>query len=338
MSDHYDVVTLGETMLRLTPPQMKRIEQATGLEIEVGGSESNTAIGLARLGLKVSWVSRLTQNGLGYLIANTIRGHGVDTAWLRWTEQDRIGLYFLEEGLAPRGSAVVYDRANSAFSRIQPGDLSPKLFQPEESRALHLTGITPAVSPSAAQTALLALEMAKTAGWAVSFDLNYRARLWPPEQARRGCEPFAQAADLLVAPLRDARLIYSLSENISPERVLEYLQQLYPQATLVLTLGKEGALGRAPQGDLIHQPVFSAAEVGRIGGGDAFAAGLLYGFLAGNDHKTFQVERLGLALRWGAAVAALKYSTPGDLPVISQAEAARLVASDSSNNSATLSR
>jgi 2-dehydro-3-deoxygluconokinase len=338
MANQFDVVTLGETMLRLTPPQMKRIEQATGLEIEVGGSESNTSIGLARLGLKVSWVSRLTQNGLGYLIANTVRGHGVDTTWLRWTEQDRIGLYFLEEGLSPRGSAVVYDRANSAFSRIHQGDLSPELFQPEISRALHLTGITPAVSPSAAQTALKAREMAKNAGWAVSFDLNYRARLWSPGQARLGCDPFCRAADLLIAPVRDARLIYDLPETTSPQHILAYLQKLYPQATLVLTMGKEGAIGQAPQGELIHQPVFTAAEVGRIGGGDAFAAGLLYGFLGDNANRTFLAERLGLALRWGAAVAALKYSTPGDLPVISHAEAARLVASDSSSNSATLTR
>ncbi len=338
MADHYDVVTLGETMLRLTPPQMRRLEQATSLDIEIGGSESNTAVGLARLGLKVSWISRLTQNGLGYLIDNTLKGYGVDTSWVSWTEQDRIGLYFLEEGLAPRGSAVVYDRANSALSRMKPGDLSPEIFQPETGRVLHLTGITPAVSSSVALTALYALELAKKARWAVSFDLNYRARLWTPEQARAGCEPFARAADLLIAPLRDARLIYGLTDDTTPEQALSFLQENYPQATVVLTMGKDGAMGRATQGEIINQPVFTAAEVGRIGGGDAFAAGLLYGFLAGNDSKMFLAERLGLALRWGAAVAALKYSTPGDMPVISRAEAAKLVASSTNSNSVGVSR
>src|SRR4051812_14873032 len=125
MQNKFDVVTLGETMLRLTPPLMKRLEQATTLDIAIGGSEYNTSVGLARLGLKVSWISRLTSNGLGSLIANTLRGYGVDTSFVSWTDQDRIGLYFLEEGLAPRGSTVVYDRANSALSRMQPDDLSP---------------------------------------------------------------------------------------------------------------------------------------------------------------------------------------------------------------------
>ena len=333
MADRFDVVTLGETMLRLTPPLMKRIEQATSLDIEVGGSESNTSIGLARLGLKVSWISRLTANGLGFLIANTIQGFGVDTSFVSWTDQDRVGLYFLEEGLAPRGSAVVYDRANSALSRMQPDDLSPKIFQPETSRVLHLTGITPAVSPLAGKTALQALELARKAGWAVSFDLNYRARLWSPEQAREGCEPFAKAADLLIAPLRDARLIYGLSDTTAPEQVLRFLQERFPQAIVVLTLGKEGALGCAPGGELISQPVFTAAEVGRIGGGDAFAAGLLYGFLNGHEGKEFRPERLSLALRWGAAVAALKYSTPGDMPIISRTEALKLVESESNTSS-----
>ncbi|MDB5079426.1 MAG: hypothetical protein JWP00_1350 [Chloroflexi bacterium] len=338
MADHYDVVTLGETMLRLTPPQMRRLEQATNLDIEVGGSESNTAVGLARLGLKVSWLSRLTKNGLGLLIDNALKGYGVDTSRVCWTDQDRVGLYFLEEGLAPRGSAVVYDRANSALSRMQPDDLPADLFQPGASRVLHITGITPAVSQSAAQTTLKALGLAKQAGWAVSFDLNYRARLWSPEQARVGCEPFARTADLLIAPLRDARLIYSLSGTTPPEQVLGFLQQHFPQATVVLTMGKDGAMGQAPRGELIRQPVFPAAEVGRIGGGDAFAAGLLYGFLAGNDHKEFAPGLLALALRWGAAVAALKYSTPGDMPVISHAEAARLVASESNTSSSGVSR
>ncbi len=332
MADHFDVVTLGETMLRLTPPQMRRVEQATSLDIEIGGSESNTSVGLARLGLKVSWLSRLTKNGLGYLIANTLRGFGVDTSGVCWTDQDRIGLYFLEEGLAPRGSAVVYDRANSALSRMQRDDLPADFFKPDTGRVLHLTGITPAVSPLAAATAFHALELAKKAGWAFSFDLNYRARLWTPEQARAGCDSFARAADLLIAPVRDARLIYDLPASASPDAVLEFLQNQYPQAIVVLTLGKEGALGRAPGGEILRHPVFSAAEVGRIGGGDAFAAGLLYGFLNGNDDKKFLPERLAQALRWGTAVAALKYSTPGDMPVISREEAAKLVASDSTGS------
>ncbi|HEX2914642.1 MAG TPA: sugar kinase [Chloroflexia bacterium] len=315
----YDVVTLGETMLRLTPPNLKRLEQTQSLDIEVGGSESNTAVGLARLGLKVAWLSRMTDNPLGRLIARTIAGHGVDTSYVTWTDQDRIGLYFLEEGRAPRGSSIIYDRANSAASRIQPTDLPSELFTAGKARLLHLTGITPALGPQAAATTRHAIKLAKEAGWLFSFDLNYRSRLWATLAAREGCEPLAAAADLLIAPLGDTRLLYNLSPECTPVEALAELSRRFPRATVVLTLGKQGAIGCEPQGKIVRQSVFRAEEVGRIGGGDAFAAGLLYGYLLN------QPDRLATALRWGAAVAALKYSIPGDLPVIDKAEAIALV-------------
>ncbi len=110
MTTRYDVITLGETMLRFTPPQLKRLEQTTGFDIEVGGTESNTAVGLARLGLNVAWLSRLTDNPLGRIIEQAIAKNGVDTSHIIWTDQDRVGLYFLEEGRIPRGSRVIYDR------------------------------------------------------------------------------------------------------------------------------------------------------------------------------------------------------------------------------------
>lgn len=327
----YDVVTLGETMLRLTPPGLRRLEQAATFDIEVGGSESNTAIGLARLGLKVAWFSRLPDNGLGRLVERTVHSHGVDTGWLDWAKDERLGLYFLEEGVAPRGSSVIYDRANSAIAKVQPSDLPAALFRPDQARLLHLTGITPALSQNAAATCRQAVELAQKAGWLFSFDLNYRAKLWSPSEAQTGCDFFAQAANLLITPFRDARTIYELKQ-LSPEQVLEVLAKRYPQATLVLTLGKDGAIGYEPTTNQIYrQGVFPAGEVGRIGGGDAFAAGLLYGYL--------QTGKLAVALRWGAAVAALKYSTPGDLPVINFEEARQLVEqADSSAPSAGLIR
>jgi 2-dehydro-3-deoxygluconokinase len=320
----YDVVTLGETMLRLTPPLLRRIEQTVSLDIEIGGSESNTAVGLARLGLNVAWLSRLTENALGQLINQKIRGYGVDTAHVKWTPHDRIGLYFLEEGATPRAGSVIYDRANSAMSRITPEDLPEDLFQSGNARLLHLTGITPALSESAKATCQKALEMALAAGWQFSFDLNYRAKLWSPVQAQQGCDPFAKAAHLLIAPVRDARAIYELPET-EPEAVIARLSELYPQATIVLTLGKDGALGKLPgkTNAPIKQEVFAAQEVGRVGGGDSFAAGLLYGYLQ-YEHSE-PAERLRLALRWGTAVAALKYSTPGDMPIINYQEALQLV-------------
>src|SRR5262245_4787720 len=126
----YDVVTFGEAMVRLSPPNFRRIEQATSLDLMVGGAELNTAVGLARLGRSSAWVSRLTRNPLGRLIANRAREAGVGTDHLVWTDDDRVGVYFLEFGAAPRASSVLYDRKGSAIAAIRPGMVSwPVVFR-----------------------------------------------------------------------------------------------------------------------------------------------------------------------------------------------------------------
>jgi 2-dehydro-3-deoxygluconokinase len=307
----YDVVTLGETMLRFTPPALRRLEQTLEFELHVGGSESNTAVGLSRLGLKVAWLSRLTDNGLGHIIARTIASHGVDTSKVVWTPEDRVGLYFLEEGKAPRGSQVIYDRKDSAVSKMQPSDLPVDLFEQNNAKLFHTTGITLAISQSARATATRVLELAKNAGWRVSFDVNYRAKLWTSKEARAGCEPFMQQADIIFIPLRDAKIIFELGEDSSPESVLKMLSKHYPNATIAMTMSARGAMAFV-NGKIYQQDAFKAEEVGRLGGGDAFSAGFLYGYLTFND--------IALALRWGAAVAALKYTIPGDFPLIEKHE------------------
>lgn len=323
----YDVVTLGETMIRLTPPNLKRIEQTTSFDIEVGGSESNLACGLARLGLKVAWISRLTNNALGQIIARTIAGQGVDTSHIVWTDEDRIGLYFLEEGKAPRHSRVIYDRARSAASQMKPEELPSSLFQKDGARLLHLSGITPAIGANAADTARHALRLAKDAGWLVSFDLNYRSLLWTSDEARTGCDPFAESADVLFVPLGDARVVYNFGDKVAPETILMSLSERYTTATLVMTMGSDGAMARQPSGPIIHQDVFPAEEVGRLGGGDAFSAGFLYAYLTSAGGE----EKLATALRWGAAMAAYKYSILGDIPIIDRHEIERLVNQGTTN-------
>ncbi|RLT43362.1 MAG: sugar kinase [Chloroflexi bacterium] len=317
----YDVLTLGETMLRFTPPGVQRIDQAAHFELEVGGSESNTSVGLARLGLKVAWLSRLPSNPLGKRIARTLAGQGVDTSHVVWAAGERLGLYFVEFGDGPRPTQVTYDRADSAMSRMQPDELPAALFEPGRARHLHLTGITVAISQSAAATARRAVELAKAAGMTVSFDVNYRAKLWSPAEARAGCHAFAAAADIFFTPLRDAETIYGVDGD--PGRALAQLQAEYPQATVILTLGAEGAIGAEPGQTSISQSVFPAGTVGRIGGGDAFTAGVLYGYLT----ETTAESRLATALRWGAAAAAFKYTIPGDMPLFEKEEVAALLRS-----------
>lgn len=324
----YDVITFGETMLRLTPPHFLRLRQAHQLEIEVGGSESNTAVGLAMLGLKTAWLSCLPRNPLGELASGTIAGYGVDTSHLVWSDQGRMGLYFYERGKQPRGSRVIYDRKDSAISRMRPEQLPKALFQAGNARLLHLTGITPALSRSAAETALRAVELAQDAGWQVSFDLNYRAKLWDIATARAACQPFMQRANILILPLRDGISFFGMASQISPEAACRALADAYPGTTLVMTLGGDGAVGCDDSGNLIRQAAFPAEEVGRLGAGDAFTAGFLYGMLEKNG--------LADALRWGTAAAAVKYTIPGDIPVMEKEEVERLV--DASPGAPKLSR
>ncbi len=315
----YDVVTLGETMIRLTPPDFKRIEQAISFDIEIGGTESNTSVGLTRLGLRVAWLSRLPENPLGHLVADTLTRYGVDTSHVVWSEADRLGLYFLEEGKAPRGSSVIYDRADSAISLMTPEELPRDLFVKEGARLLHLTGITPAIGEAAAATAQRALKLAEDAGWLISFDQNYRAKLWSPREARAGCEPFAQAADLLFFPLRDAQLIYEL-DDLAAEQVIARLAESYPRATIVLTLGSDGAMARDPDGRVLQQPAYPSEVLDRLGGGDAFSAGFLYGYLLKQDDA-----QLGRALQWGVAAAAVKRTIRGDIPLFRREEVAAVM-------------
>lgn len=317
----YDVITLGETMLKFTPPNLKRLEQTPICELEAGGSESNLAIALTRLGLKVMWLSRLTDNPLGRFIEQAIAAQGVDTSRVIWTDADRVGLYFVEEGKPPRHGRVYYDRKNSAMSQMRASELPVDLFLPGKARLLHLSGITPALSPTLAVAAQRALNLAQEAGWQFSFDLNYRTQLWTPAAALAGCSPFMAAAHILLAPINDVRLLFDLSPSAPPEQALALLRERYPQATIALTLGKEGGLGCEPGGTPIFQPAFPAEEVGRLGGGDAFAAGFLYQYLtlpAGPD-------KLAQALLWGVAAAAIKYTIPGDIPWFSRAEVAELI-------------
>jgi len=310
----FDVITLGETMLRLTPPGLQRIEQATKFEIEAGGSESNVAIGLVRLSLKVAWISRLTRNPMGRLVERSIAGQGVDTSYVAWTDQDRVGLYFQERGRAPRSNEVIYDRQHSAFSLMTPEELPVDLFIPDGARLLHLTGITPALGHAIAVTARQALRLAKEAGYQISFDLNYRRRLWTPQAALKECTHFIEQANLLFAPQSDVRLLFGLQRDATPEQALTVLRELNPRATVVVTLGKNGVIACEPESPIVFQEAFPAEEVDRLGTGDAFVAGFLFRFLTLDDRNT----KLDQSLKWGAAMAALKYSIPGESPLISR--------------------
>ncbi|HLK57023.1 MAG TPA: sugar kinase, partial [Chthonomonadaceae bacterium] len=304
-----DVVTFGETMWRLSPPGHTRLEEAVSLDVRIGGAESNTAVALARLGLRIAWWSKLPANPLGRRIENEIRRWGVDTSGVLWEESPpaRAGVYFLDFGAAPRGIDVYYDRAGSAASAIAPEEVDAQTIA--RARLLHLTGITPALSPACARATAQAISLARLGGTAVSFDVNFRARLWTPEAAQAALEPLLAQVDVLLCPLRDAATVFGLTGE-GPQ-VARQLRARFSAGAVVVTLGEEGAVACDDRGDRSVASLPIGSSVDRVGAGDAFCAGVLMGFLQAD---------LALGLEYGVAMAALKHTMPGDLLLSTRAE------------------
>lgn len=312
MTASYDLITLGETMLRLNPPQPQRLGQSHSLELSFGGTESNVAANLARLGRRVSWWSRLPDNPLGRQLVQTLRGHGVYTDAVLFVEGERLGIYFVEHGKAPRGVQVWYDRADSAASHMQPDDVPESWLA--SGRWLHLTGITPALGGSCNETARRALDYAKSQGVVVSFDVNYRALLWSPEAAAQALAPFCQAADVVFIARRDAEQLFGIMRHTA-EGVAQALHAQWGD-TVIVTDGDAGSVGS--DGRTLHRaPALQAEIVDRIGAGDAFASGVI--------DRLLEAAPLAEALRYGAALAALKLTIPGDVALVSRADVQRVL-------------
>lgn len=317
----YDVVTFGETMLRIATSPGERLELAARLDAGIGGAESNLAVALARLGRQIAWSSVLPSNAFGARIAGELRRHGVDVSHVRWVENARVGVYFLDMGSAPRPTQVIYDRAGSAIASAQPDEIDTTIAA--RARVLHLTGITPALSAGCAEITRRLVRRATEAGVPISFDVNYRSLLWPPEEAAEVLAPLCAAASILICGRNDARTIWGLSG--SDEEIVRALAQRFgvTPAVTVLTTGEEGALALTRDGDLLVEPSVAAAVIDRVGAGDAFAAGFLHGYLDGD---------LRLALRRGVRLAALKMTVRGDLPILSHHELEACLAAESTGH------
>jgi len=332
----FDVVTFGEAMIRLAPPHFQRLEQTTSLDVQVGGGELNVAVGASRLGLKSTWVSRLPKNPLGRLMENRVRQAGVDTSNLVWAAGGRMGLYFVEFGAAPRASSVLYDRAHSAISAIQPGEVDwKKIFQ--GAKWFHTSGITPALSDSAAATTLEALQAARQAGLTVSYDLNYRGKLWSPEKAQAVQEPMMEYVDVLITTEEDTSVVFKIKAEgrtvekgfteVSAESYKDVARRLHEKfqfKAVAITLRENPLVWRNTwtaiayaEGTFYDDVKYDLEIVDRIGGGDSFSAGFIYGRLVKNSYEA--------AIRYGNAFSALKHSTPGDFNWATLAEVESLM-------------
>ncbi len=320
-----DLVTFGEAMVRLTPPGLQRIEQAHSFDAYVGGAELNVAVAAARLGLATRWVSQLPDNPLGRMIAGRAREQGVDVSHVSWTTRDRAGLYFVELGAAPRASDVLYDRAASAMAKVSAGviDWSSALHG---ARWLHVSGITAALSESAAAALAEAIAAAKAASVTVSYDLNFRAKLWSADRARETQEPLLRFVDVLITGDDAARAVFGVAAD-TPEQVARELQQRFGIPAVAVTT-RGGALTRATTwralvlaDNRVHcSPSFDVEVVDPLGAGDAFAAGLIFGQLRKGDASWEKSVQLG------AALAAIKHTIPGDFCLASLGEVEALLA------------
>ena len=299
----YDLLTCGETLLRLSPPGMQRLEQARLLEIGIGGSELNVGCVLARLGRRVAWVSRLPEGPLGRIVDGEARRHGVDTSHVRWVAGVRLGLMFFEPGPAPRNARVIYDRQHSAASELAAED-APWDALIARSARVHLSGITPALGPSCRALIPRLAALAGAAGKPVSYDLNYRATLTTPAESRAMLEAVAPHVELFILAERDARAVLGFSEEA--ERLAEGIAARYgiPLVALTRPPGEEPGDLLLAKGEVRYAPRYPVEIVDRIGAGDSFVAGLIHGLLDRN---------LDLAIRLAAYAAAVALATPGDI-------------------------
>ena len=299
----YDLLTLGETLLRLSPPAQQRFEQARLFEIGVGGSELNVGCLLARLGRRVAWVSRLPIGPLGRIVDSEARRHGVDTRWVRWIENSRLGLMFYEPGPQPRSSRVIYDRKHSAASELGFED-APWEALVHASAWLHLSGITPALGASCRALVLHIAALAAAAKKPVSYDLNYRATLTNPEDARAALEGVAQYLRLLVLAERDAQHVLGFAQE--GESLATAIAARYGVPLVALTRPPNAIPGTLllERGAFRYAPSLEVEVIDRIGAGDSFVAGLIHGLLDGDGE---------LAIRLGGFAAAMGLATPGDI-------------------------
>lgn len=302
-----EIVTFGETMLRLAPERGERLETADALDFRTAGAESNVAIAANRLGADATWISKLPDSALGRRVRNGVRRHGV-TPEIVWSETGWQGTYYLERGNAPRGTNVIYDRAGGAVTTAEPAELATDAIGAAD--VFFTTGITPALSDTLFDTTRELLATDTTTG----FDLTYRSKLWSEDDAREAYDELLPDIDLLFAPERDARSILGLAGDAAA--LADELRSRYDCEIVVLTRGADGAMASTPDG-LVAQPAFETETHDPIGTGDAFVGAFLSRYMVGEPVET--------ALRYGAATAALKRTIEGDLAVVTEAEVERVI-------------
>lgn len=332
------VVTLGEIMLRLSTPRFERFLQADSFDVVYGGGEANVAVSLANYGYDSHFVSKLPKNDIGQAAINHLRRFGVDTSYVA-RGGHRVGIYYLESGASMRPSKVIYDRAHSSISEADIEDFDfDAIFK--DAAWFHFSGITPALGEKAALLTETALKAAKKHGVMVSVDLNYRKNLWTPEEAQEVMTRLMQYVDVCIGNEEDAHLTLGFkpgeTDVTSGELELSGYQDIFKRMVdkfgfkyVVSSLRESysasdnGWSACAYDGkDFYHSRKYDIRIVDRVGGGDSFASGVIYGLLEGKNFKE--------ALEFGVAASALKHTIHGDFNMVSVAEVENLLGGDAS--------
>lgn len=312
MSDpRFDVTTIGEIMLRYSVPAGQRLETAASLDIHPAGAEGNLVSALARLGRHCGLVTGFPTNALGRLAANHLRMAGVDLDGVVWNDSERMGVYYVEFATPPRSIQVIYDRADSVAAQLSIQQINWDYLL--NTRLVHLTGITAALSPSCRALVAEIVRRAKDAGVLVSFDINYRQKLWGEREAAEALRPMIQGADLLFCKQADAQRLFGCTGTA--EEILRQMADLSRAHRVVITLGDRGVIGW--DGSRIHQEAAVPVQmIDRLGAGDALAAGVIHGWLNGD---------LLRGLRYGVVLAGLALSQHGDMVITTAHEVETLV-------------
>ena len=330
------IVTFGEIMLRLAPYNYERLVQANQFQATYGGGEANVAVSLAQFGHKVFFVTRLPANPVGDAALDAVRRYGVNTEYII-RGGERVGIYFLEHGASIRPSKVTYDRVGSAVSQIEKGMIDwDTIFKGKN--WFHSTGITPALSESAAAVTIDAAKTAKKHGLTVSIDLNYRKKLWTKEQAKKTMTEVVKYVDVIIANEEDAADVFGIETadtNVtSGELSLDHYKSVAAQLLDYCKADKVAITLRESMSasdnnwsallydgkDLLISKKYPIHLVDRVGGGDSFGAGLIHGLVQGWKNQD--------ALEFAVAASALKQTIPGDMNLVSESEVLQIVKGD----------
>ncbi|MCB0156103.1 MAG: sugar kinase [Anaerolineae bacterium] len=307
----FDVTTIGEGQLRYSVPVGNRLEQITQLDVSVAGTEANVTGLLTRLGWSCGWISSLPKGPLGRRIMREYSIAGLDLSAVVWRDTGRLATYYVEYAVPPRSTTVIYDRKDSCFANLTVDDIDWDYLL--DTRLLHLSGITIALSASMRGILLEAIRRAKAKGVKVSFDMNYRSLLWPPEEAAAGVKPVFDAVDVLFLARGDAQRMFGFEG--SPQQIVKQIAPLTNAQHIVTSLGGEGLIGWDRE-QFIHQPAREVGIIDRIGAGDAMVGGVLHGWLQNDFAK---------GIRYGVLTAALALSQWGEQIITSSEEVETLL-------------